>query len=317
MTSSARPTRWQIGSILTIGVFSVSAAAIFIRLALQAAGVQGVGFSLVLAAARLTLAALALIPAWRGFSVVTLRSSAALFSIAAGLFLAVHFATWITSLSYTSIAASATLVTTNPVWVALLSWLWFGEKPRLLTVVGILITLVGGLLVAIGGAGTANTASNPLLGDFLALVGSWAVSLYFLLGREAQRRGLTISHHITLTYTTAALLLLPLPLLFGTAYTGYPIPVYGYIFLMALFPQLIGHTSLNWAVRWVSPTLVTLAILAEPVGSSFLGAIVFQENPGGMVIAGAIVILGGVAVAALGTREKNLRQESGDLMAGD
>lgn len=308
MAPSARPSQWQIGLILTIGVLSVSTAAILIRLALQAAGEQGVGFSLVLAASRLTLAALVLVPTWHNFPAVKLRSYTALYSIAAGVFLAVHFATWITSLSYTSIAASATLVTTNPVWVALLSWFWFCEKPSLTTASGIVITLIGGLLVAIGDLGAVSVGSNPLLGNFLALVGSWSISLYFLLGRAAQHRGLTIGNHVVLTYSTAALLLLPLPPLLGAAYIGYPPAVYFYIVLMAVFPQLIGHSSFNWAVRWVSPTLVTLTILAEPVGSSLLGAIVFQENPGKIVLIGAIVILTGVAVAALGARGKAIQE---------
>ncbi|WP_088891360.1 DMT family transporter [Leptolyngbya ohadii] len=322
MTLLARPSPWKIGLILAVGVLSVSAAAIFIRLAFQAAGESGVGFSLVLAASRLTIASLILSPTWRNFGRNFKRNSGQnsgqnsvglqpsrrsyTLSIAAGVFLAIHFATWITSLSFTSIAASATLVTTNPVWVALLSWLWLKEKPSRMTIAGIVITLLGSGLVALGGD-SITAGSNPLLGNSLALVGSWAVSLYFLLGREAQRQGLTIGNHLVLTYTTAALVLLPLPLMFGAGYTGYASAVYGYILLIALFPQLIGHSSLNWAVRWVSPTLVTLTILAEPVGSSLLGAIVFRENPGWTVIFGAIVILSGVAIAALGSRSDSLQ----------
>ena len=299
-----QPSRWQVVAVLTIGVLSVSTAAIFIRLALAAAETTGVGFSLVLAASRLSIAAIVLVPAWRSFRTGAHHSRALPYSIAAGIFLAIHFATWITSLSYTSIAASATLVTTSPVWVALLSWVWFSEKPTRLTIAGIGITLLGSLLIGIGDAGSAPIGKDPLLGNSLALIGSWAISLYFLLGREAQRHGLSIGSHVVLTYTTAAIVLLPLPLLFQTAYTGYPLEVYGWILLMAIFPQLIGHTSFNWAVRYISPTLVTLTILAEPIGSAILGAIVFQENPGGLVILGAGVILAGVAIAAVGASQK-------------
>ena len=313
-----QPSRWQVIGVLTIGVLSVSTAAIFIRLALAAAGTEGVGFSLVLAATRLSLAAIFLVPAWRSFRVVELPAShpkltqrhSLAYSIAAGFCLALHFATWITSLSYTSIAASTALVTTNPIWVALLSWLWFREKPTRWTIAGIGMTLLGSLLIGIGDANVGQIGKDPLLGNSLALVGSWAVSLYFLLGREAQRHGLSISSHVVLTYTTAAIVLLPLPLLFHTAYTGYPIEVYGWILLMAIFPQLIGHTSFNWAVRYVSPTLVTLTILAEPIGSGILGAIVFHENPGSTVILGAGVILTGVAIAALGASATNRKKSS-------
>lgn len=297
-----RPAPWQVALILTIGIAAVSTAALFIRLAFQEAGQQGVGFSLVLAATRMTLASLLWLPAWNQFQSTRFSRRAIADSITAGIFLALHFATWITSLSYTSIAASTALVTTNPIWVALLSWLWFREKPSRLTVVGIGMALAGSLIISLEGAGSHPVGSQPWLGNGLAIVGSWAVSLYFLLGREAQRRGLTIGSHVVLTYTTAALVLLPLPPLLGVGYRGYDASVYLWIFLMALFPQAIGHTSLNWAVRWVSPTLVTLTILAEPIGSSILGYFVFREYPGALVLSGAGVILMGVAIAAFGTR---------------
>lgn len=310
MTSSEPPTQWRIWLVLTAGILSVSTAAIFIRWAFEASGDLDVGFSLVLAASRLTLAALFLLPTYfltpylsskRNIPTPQIQRSAVYYSTIAGVFLAIHFATWITSLAYTSIAASATLVTTNPVWVALISWLWFREKPSWMTIAGIIVALSGGVVIALSSADSSTAGSNPLLGNGLALAGSWAISLYFLLGREAQQRGLSIGNHVALTYSTAAIVLLPLPFLFGTGYTGYPGQVYLCILLMALIPQLIGHTSFNWAVRWVPPTLVTLTILAEPIGASLLGMMIFGENPGWRVALGGSVIIAGVGIAALGT----------------
>lgn len=301
MTPTA-PPGWKVGLIVTIGILAVSASAIFIRLAFQVSGETGLGFSLVLSASRLTIAAFLFTPAWRNVGVPGAWKSGWRFSVGAGIFLALHFACWITSLSYTSIAASTALVTTNPVWMALLSWLWFKEKPSRQMTLGIAIALLGSLFVGFGGAEASGAGLNPPLGNGLALVGSWTVTLYFLLGREAQKRGLDIGGHAVLTYTTAALVLLPLPLLVGSGYTGYQPLVYLVIVLIGLFPQAIGHTSLNWAVRWISPTLVALTILAEPVGSSVLGLLVFRENPGATVWAGAAIILVGVAIAALSQR---------------
>lgn len=289
--------------ILIIGVLAVSTAAIFVRLAMNTAGVRGVGFSMVLAASRLTIAALVLLPAWRKIRKAPPSAPALIYAGASGVMLALHFATWIASLSYTSIAASTTLVATNPVWIALLSWLWFGEKPTLLTASGIAIALTGGIIVGFGDAGIIGDSNNPLLGDSLALVGALAVSVYFLLGREAQRRGLGIGGYVTIAYSVAAAILLPLPFVFGASYTGYPNAAYIYILLMALLPQLLGHTCCSWAVCWISPTLVSLAILFEPVGSSFLGYLVFGEVPGNQVLAGAVVLLAGVAIAAVASRE--------------
>ncbi len=304
MRNLKQPLKWQVALVLVAGVFAISTAAIFIRLAIASAGVRGVGFSLFLSASRLTIASLLLLPAWRNLGRTQLSPGALRYACAAGVCLSVHFATWITSLSFTSIAASTTLVTTNPVWVALLSWLWFKEKPTKLTMIGIGVAFMGGVLIASGDAGATNAGSNPLLGNLLALVGAWMASLYFLLGREAQQRGLGIGSYVAVAYSTGALILLPLPLIFGSNYVGYPIAVYLYVLLMAVASQLIGHTTINWAVRWISPTLVTLAILFEPVSSSFLGFLIFDEVPGLPVLAGAVVLLGGVALAVFGAREK-------------
>ncbi len=295
-----QPLPWQVGLVLVAGVFAVSTAAIFIRLAIASAGVRGVEFSLFLSASRLAIASLLLLPAWRNLKPSQLSPGALRYAAAAGICLAVHFATWITSLSFTSIAASTTLVTTNPVWVALLCWLWFKEKLTRLTVIGIGVAFVGGVLIALEDTGAVSAGNNPPLGNFLALIGAWMASLYFLLGREAQRRGLGIGSYVVVAYSTGALVLLPLPLIVGSNYVGYPVAVYLYILLMAVLSQVVGHTTLNWAVRWISPTLVTLAILFEPVGSSFLGYLIFNEVPGLLVLVGAGVLLSGVAIAIAG-----------------
>jgi drug/metabolite transporter (DMT)-like permease len=300
MNSASPPSRVTVIAILSVGILSVSTAAIFIRLALESSNQQGLGFSLVIAALRLSIASALLMPTWRSLQPAQPRSL--LLAAAAGIFLAAHFASWITSLSYTSIAASTTLVTTNPVWVALLSWLIWRERPTGVTTIGIIVAIAGSLIVGLSDVAVSATGQQPLLGNGLALVGSWTVSGYFLLSREAQKHGLTTQQLIIIAYSMAAVVLLPLPMLAQTSYWGYPPRVYGYIALMAVFPQLIGHTSLNWAVRWISPTLVTLVILAEPLGSGILSFMVFNENPGWVVIGGGAVLLTGVAIAALGSR---------------
>lgn len=294
---------WQVGLILVLGVLAVSAAAVLIRLAFASALANNVvtagsvGFSLFIAATRLLIASVIFLPAWHRVRSQTISPQAWGFAIAAGVALALHFATWITSLAFTTIAASTTVVTTNPVWVALLSWFWLKEKPSNLTIVGIALALTGGITIAFGDTKTTEAASNPLLGDFLALLGSWCASSYLLLGREAQKRGLDTSSYVVIAYTMAAIVLFPLPLFFGTGYTGYPLAVYGYIALMAILSQVIGHTTLNWAVQWISPTLVTLAILFEPISSSILGYLIFAEVPKNAVLVGAVIVLVGVAIA--------------------
>jgi drug/metabolite transporter (DMT)-like permease len=292
-----RPSGLQVAGVLLLGILAISFGSILVRLALAASGDRSLAFSLVMSAGRMGFAALLLLP---GFKSPIRARGGIPFALAAGAALALHFAFWITSLSYTSVAASTALVTTNPVWVTLLGWLLFGERPSGLTLLGVGVALVGGLLIGLGDAQGGGT--NPLLGDLLALLGALAASFYFLLGREAQRRGLSLLEYVRVAYTTAFLILFPLPYLFGGGYGGYPGVVYLYILLMALLPQLVGHTSFNWATRHISPVLVTLAILFEPVGASLLAFLLFGEVPGLQVILGALVLLLGVALAVLGGR---------------
>ncbi|WP_117237951.1 DMT family transporter [Thermus sediminis] len=292
-----RPSGLTIAGVLLLGILAISFGSILVRLALAASGEKGLAFSLVMSAGRMGFAALLLLPGWRR----PLGGRAGLpWAVAAGVALALHFAFWITSLSYTSVAASTALVTTNPVWVTLFGWLLFGDKPTGLTLLGVGVALLGGLLIGLGDA--HGGAENPPLGNLLAVLGALATSFYFLLGREAQRRGLSLLEYVRVAYTAAFLTLLPLPYLFGGAYGGHPPVVYLYILLMALLPQLVGHTSFNWATRHVSPVLVTLAILFEPVGAGLLAFLLFGELPGLQVLLGALVLLLGVGLAVLGGR---------------
>ena len=211
-----RPPGWKIAAVLLVGILAISFGSILVRLALRASGDQSLAFSLVMSAGRLALAALLFAPGWTR----PLEGRAGLpFALAAGGFLALHFAFWITSLSYTSVAASTALVTTSPVWVPLLGWWLFGERPSVLPLLGVGVALLGGVLIGLGDS-EGGGGANPLLGDFLALLGAVAASCYFLLGREAQRRGLSTWAYVRVAYTAAALLLLPLPYLFGGGYGG-------------------------------------------------------------------------------------------------
>ena len=279
-------------------MIAVSTSAIIIRFAFQAANTHSLGFSLLLATSRLTLAALFLLPTCYSSQPITARSWR--YGILAGFCLAIHFAAWISSLAYTSIAASTALVTTNPVWVALISWLWLKEMPQRKTVLGIVVAITGGLLIAHSSAEPTDPGSQgPLIGNLLALAGAWAVSVYLLLGQAAQRQGLDLHRYMAIVYTTAALLLLPIPPLLGIAYLGYSPPVYGWILLLALIPQLVGHTILNWSLRWISPTRLSLAILFEPICASVLAYLLFGERPLIGVLMGGFVVVVGVTIVTI------------------
>jgi drug/metabolite transporter (DMT)-like permease len=218
-----------------------------------------------------------------------------LLAVLAGIFLGAHFATWITSLSYTSVTASVTLVNTHPLWVALFGWFFFGRTPTLAVLFGILLAVAGGSII---GFGDLSEGSDPLLGDALAVCGAIFIAGYFLLGRTVQRLGLHLNAYVGIAYGVAALLLLPLPALFDIAYFEYGLSTYLWIGMLALVPQLIGHTGINYAIKYVDPTFVATMTLFEPIGASILALILFDELPLGLTLIGALVLLFGILLVA-------------------
>lgn len=288
------PTPSRLALIMGVGLVAVSLSAIFIRLA-DAPGV-------VVAAYRMLLASLVLLP-WtlRSLQRTPLTRSNAAYALLAGLLLGLHFATWISSLSYTSVAASTSLGTTTPVWVALLSWSVLGVAPPFVALLGMLVAILGGAFIGFGGV-SEGASSAPLLGNALALTGAVAAAAYLLLGRAAQHRGLSLQAYVGVAYGVAALSLLPLPLLLGYGYTGYSPETYLWILLLALLPQLVGHTSYNYAVKHLDPTVVATVILLEPIGASVLALLIFSEVPPPLTLVGAAVLLSGVALTARNNR---------------
>lgn len=281
------PTRLHAG--LAAGVLAVSWAAILVRVA-DAPPLAIAAWRLVLAGA--VTAGFAL--ARRRREVAALGRSALLHLAGAGLALSVHFATWIASLRLTSVASSVALVTTVPVWVALLSRAFLGERIAPRVVLGITLAVVGGVAMAGGGVSLGRAA---LLGDLLALAGALAAAVYFFLGRRV-RAGLSLGAYVGVVYPVAAAGLVALALVAGAPLRGYGARTWAALALLAIVPQLIGHSLLNWSLRWLSGTFVAVTILAEPVVSILLAIPVLGERPTGIQMAGGAVLLAGVALAA-------------------
>ena len=288
------PSPTRLAFVLALGVVAVGLAAIFVRLA-DAPGV-------VVAAYRMVAASLILSP-WtlRALKKTSPTPAALGYTVLAGVFLGAHFATWITSLSYTSVAASVTLVTTSPLWVALFSWLFLGVAPAFAVILGALTAVLGGSLI---GFGDLRAGSAPLVGDLLALAGAVTISAYFLLGRAAQARGLSLQAYIGVAYGVAAVVLLPLPLLLRFSYTGYSLTTLFWILLLALVPQLVGHTSFNYALKYLDPTVVATVTLLEPLVSTSLALLFLREVPGALTLVGAVILLSGVALTTRNARER-------------
>ena len=294
---------------LLLAILAVSTASIFIRFAQRDVP------SPVVAALRLTIATAVLAPValvrYRpALSALTLRSrlSAGL----SGIFLAIHFATWISSLEYTTVASSVVFVSTGPMWVALLSPALLNERVRTATLLGLVLAILGSAVVALSGACVWNAGlecmdlaavirGQAMWGNLLALIGAWAVAGYLIVGRKL-RAGLSLIPYIFLVYGVAACVLLLIMVAAGDSPFGHPGEAYVWIFLLAVVPQLIGHTAYNWALGYAPATFVATATLGEPIGSAALAYFVLDESPGLGVVAGGFLILCGLVLATRSTR---------------
>ena len=284
--SSTNPT-WLSWTLLAIGVFAVSVAAIFIR---YADGAEPLAISFW----RCALGAVALAPfGRRGFSRLAARGWT--LPLMAGGFLAVHFATWITSLELTTVANSVLLVCTTPVFTAIAARYIFKERLRRVVGVGIALTLTGTALIAVAGGGEGEASR---LGDMLALLGAITVAGYTIAG-EISRRQLGIVEYAVVTYGTAALLLLLVCLLTGTSLSGYPAQTWLAIGGIVIGPQLLGHTILNFVLRDLDATTVAVAVMAEPPIAIVLAFLLFAETPSVLVYPGGAAIGAGILLVSV------------------
>jgi drug/metabolite transporter (DMT)-like permease len=298
-STAIAPTRapLQVFAVVLIGVLATSTAAIFIRYA------QGEGLpSLVIAAGRLTLAALLLTPfALRAHrpELAALTRHDLVLGAASGFFLAIHFATWIASLEYTSVLISVVFVSTSPLWVALLELFFLRVRLGALVWFGLIIALIGGIAIGTAGGGGDDVGSNPVLGGALALAGAVAIAVYLVIGRKLRAK-LSLLPYIWAVYGFAALFLIAFVIVAGLPITGYSPNGLIWIILLALVPQLVGHSSFNYALRYLSATFISIATQMEPIASAILALIIFREQPTAAQVVGSLAILAGVLLAIWG-----------------
>lgn len=251
---------------------------------------------LVVGAGRLTAAALLLAPfAWRaaGQQWRALSQRQWLLIGVSGVALGLHLAAWIASLGLTSVASSVVLVTTTPLFVALVSPLLLREPVPRTMVVAVALAMVGSVTI---GVADARAARGVLSGDLLALAGALMASVYVLAGRVL-RRDLSLLAYIWPTYGLAAAVLLLGCAVTGQSLVGYRPRVYGLLVLLALGPQIVGHSSVNWALRYLSPTFVTIGILGEPLGATLLALLLLSERPAWTLLVGGTILLLGIGLA--------------------
>jgi drug/metabolite transporter (DMT)-like permease len=275
--------------VLALGLIAISCASILIKLCTAPA--------LVIATYRLALSSLLCIgiAATRPGQRTRFAPPQRKLLVISGLFLALHFITWISSLKYTSVASSVVLVQTAPVFVALGSYLFLGEKPSSAAIAGITLALAGSLVIGLHDLGRA---PGSLLGNLYALLGAVGAAGYMIAGRKL-RAELDTFIYAAAVYSIAALVVLAATFLSGAPLLGYGTRDTMLLILIALVPQLIGHTTFNWALRFLSATTVSLILLGEPIGASTLAMLVLDETPGPSTLLGGCIVLAGIATVLL------------------
>jgi len=289
---------------IVIAIASASSAAILIRLALQESMPPAL-----IAGARLFIAALVLTPLtlksyWS--HILKLSRNELMLAALSGIFLAIHFITWVSSLQYATVLVSVVIVSSVPIWVAMLEVIFLSIRLSRPVVIGLLIALTGGISISLplggseAGAAPASAVENAtLLGASLAWIGALAISAYMLIGRKLRAR-LPLIPYIWLVYGIATLVMTAVILLTATPVFGFSSEGYWVLLVMGLVPQLLGHSAVNFVLEYFPATLVSLFSQLEPIGSAVLAFILFSELPPAQQIIGSGIIITGVFLASRG-----------------
>ena len=297
----------RVNLAIFIAILAVSTASIFIRQAQLNAP------SIVIAVVRLSLASIALAP----FAILQHRDEIRslthqewILITLSGLFLSVHFATWITSLEYTTVVSSVVLVSTGPLWVALLSPIFLKETPTRWVWIGMGLALLGGISVGLGDSCsimngyltcaplTELMAGSAFLGNLLALFGALAVAGYLMIGRNLRGK-IGLIPYIFLVYSVAAIALIVYMLAAKQNPFIYPPIAYFWMLCLALIPQLIGHSTYNWALRYMPASWVSVTTLGEPIGSAILAFFILGESPSVSTLMGGVFIMMGIYISTI------------------
>ncbi len=288
-TRARRAPRSAAYVALGFAVASVSFSAIFIKLA-QAPPLTIASNRML--ASLLLLAVPTLLHGGHELARLRRRDVAAL--LASGLFLAAHFGLWTISLTYTSVASSVVFVTTHPIFVGLLEWLWLRQALSAQAWLGIALTVAGSAVV---GANDIQVGGQAFWGDLLALAGALALVGYLLIGRRLRQR-LGFLSYSTPVYFVSWLGLLAWTTAAGLDVREFPASDLVWYVLLALFATIGGHTVFNWALRHVPASVVAVSLVGEPVGSAILAWLILGQALTPLMAAGGAIILAGIYLTA-------------------
>ncbi len=282
---------FRVYPILALGLLSFSVSPILVRWAGEEAS------GLAIAVWRTWLAVVMLAPfALPKLRIHPLFGQKAGLTMLAGVFLGLHFVVWILSLYYTSVASASVLVCMSPVFLAALGFWVLGERLAFPVVAAIGLAVIGAALIGWGDHTELETGAQSLLGNALALAGALLISLYLLIGRVVRQQASWLTYVFPLYLAAAVTALIP-ALLLKVPLWGYSPRFYLLCGLMALGPQILGHGSFNYSVKYIPAAWLGLLSLLEPVGASLLAYLLFAEIPPGLSVVGMMLVLIAIAFA--------------------
>jgi drug/metabolite transporter (DMT)-like permease len=220
-------------------------------------------------------------------------------ALLAGLFLAVHFATWVPSLTFTSVASATALVATQPVWAALISRAQGYDVGRRMWT-GIAVAVVGAVLLT---GADVQVSGRALLGDVLAVAGGASAALYMSAGSEV-RRSVSTTTYTAVCYCATAVMLLVVCVIGRQSLTGYDAETWVKLLAITAGAQLIGHSLFNVVLRTTSPTVVSLTLLLEIPGAALIAAVFLGQRPPLLAVPAAALLIGGLALVIRATTRK-------------
>ena len=281
--------------VLALAMLGISFAGPLVRLSNAGAlaiAVWRLGFSLVIVAAFLVGSGES--RDWRRLSFREL-----LIAIAAGVSLALHFWAWNASIHLTTIAASVTLVNLQPAIVAAISSVALKEPPTPKQLVGIGIAILGAMVIAAPALAIGAAASAPMIGNLLAVSAAFTAAIYYTIGRRL-RRVLGVWAYVSIVYGAALVTLVLIAVVRGVTLVPQPPREIAIFAGLALGPMLLGHTGMNWALKFLPAYVVNLTVLGEPVGATLLGAVIpsIHQIPSLSTLVGGAIVLGGVIITA-------------------
>ncbi|KAA0258345.1 DMT family transporter [Deferribacter autotrophicus] len=279
--------------ILLFGIISVSFAAIFVRFCDDVPAIMIATYRLVIASVILNV-----IYFRKGKKRFQFRKKDFVYGFLGGGFLTLHFIAWFQSLKYTSVASSVVLLSTGPIFVAILSYLILKEKQEKEIIIAIIFAIIGTAVLAFGDTNfEIRFGEKALIGDSFAIMAAFFVSLYLLIGSRLREK-MDIMSYIVLVYTFAAIILLVTSLILRIPFTGYEPKSYVFMVLLAVVSQNLGHTAFNWALRYLKTSMVAITTLGEPVIASVLAYFIFGESIDKYKFIGIILIFAAIIIAS-------------------